>query len=318
MEQEQNQINVPQEIIDKVVRFSDNHETFTTKQLFEAYPNNPEHLLRSALVILRNNKKVFMYGNKRGAYYSKNNNIDTNAVSENNENKKATIMTSLKEVIMEKANKLNGNWFKRPDLVIEEASIPSVIESLKELISDGKIITRGAKRWTEYKVSDGSNSTETQKDNNDKQNITTNDDIKETILNFIKQKRIVTIPMIVEKLEIQRYVVVKVLDELIEKEEIWHEGIKKSSKYIYKTVNVTEIDGIVADLQEERSIVTSIDDLSTFLHSDDNTVITIGYNTKLKPVINFVSHGERIKEKEFETIEDLLKAVYDLTELKNG
>lgn len=313
---EQDQINIPQEILDKVIRFSDKNDTFTTKQLFEAYPNNPEHLLRSALVILRSQQKVFMYGNKRGAYYSKNNNIDMESVSENAEQIRNSNTTTLKELILNNAKKFNGNWFKRPDLTIVEASIPSVIECLKDLITDGKIITRGAKRWTEYKISDGSI------ENNEvkKESVVTSNknDCSDIILDFIKEKRIVTIPMIVDKLEIQRYVVVKVLEDLVEKEEIWHEGIKKSSKYIHKSVNVTEIDDIIAQLQEERSIVTNIDELSTFLHSDDNTVITIGNNTKQKPVINFIVHGDKVKEKEFDTIEDLIKAVYNLTEIKNG
>lgn len=317
MEQEQNQLNVPQEIIDKIIRFSDNHETFTTKQLFESYPNNPEHLLRSGLVILRNQEKVYMYGNKRGAYYSKNKNIDTNAVATNLEHAKSFNVINLKDVILENAKKFNGNWFKRPDLVINDAPIPSVIESLKDLIAEGKIDVRGAKRWTEYKLSGSDNVTAKDVENTGIVAQST-DKAKESILNFIKEKRIVTIPMLIDKLEIQRYVVVKVLDELVEQEEIWHEGIKKSSKYIYKTVNVTEIDDIVNQLQEEKSIVTSIDELSSFLHSDDNTVVTIGNNTKQEPVITFIKYGEKVHEIKFKNMEELIKSVYNLTEIKNG
>lgn len=318
MEQEQNQLNVPQEIIDKIIRFSDKNDTFTTKQLFETYPNNPEHLLRSGLVILRNQQKVYMYGNKRGAYYSKNKDIDTNAVVANSEHVKSSTVINLKDIIIEKAKKFNGNWFKRPDLVINDAPIPSVIESLKDLIAEGKIDVRGAKRWTEYRISCSDNNKVITEDDDHKDIPQSSNEAKENILNFIKEKRIVTIPMLIDKLEIQRYVIVKVLDELVEQEEIWHEGIKKSSKYIYKTVNASEIDEIVNQLQEDKSIVTSIDELSSFLHSDDNTVITIGNNTKQEPVITFIKYGEKIHEIKFKNMEELIESIYNLTEIKNG
>lgn len=318
MEQEQNQLNVPQEIIDKIIRFSDKNDTFTTKQLFETYPNNPEHLLRSGLVILRNQQKVYMYGNKRGAYYSKNKDIDTNAVVANSEHVKSSTVINLKDVIIENTKKFNGNWFKRPDLVINDAPIPSVIESLKELIAEGKIDVRGAKRWTEYRVSCSDGNKVVTEDNDNKNIPQSSNEARDSILSFIKEKRIVTIPMLIDKLEIQRYVIVKVLDELVEQEEIWHEGIKKSSKYIHKSVNASEIDEIINQLQEEKSITVNIDELSSFLNSDDNTILTIGNNADQQPSMVFIKHGDRVKEVKFESMEKLIEATYKLTELKNG
>ena len=54
---------------------------------------------------------------------------------------KTLLTMELSKESLEKAKKFNGNWFKRPDLVINDAPIPSVIESLKELIAEneGKI-----------------------------------------------------------------------------------------------------------------------------------------------------------------------------------
>ena len=67
------------------------------------------------------------------------------------------------------------------------------------------------------------------------------------------------------------------------KEEIiYHEGIKKSSKYIYHTVNSVEVEKIVHQLNEERKLDQQIDELSEFLIYEETAAISIGLNNDEK------------------------------------
>ena len=61
---------VAPEIEEKILRFAQSKEQFVTKELFESYPNNPEYVLRYALNNLILDKKINMYGERKGAFYS--------------------------------------------------------------------------------------------------------------------------------------------------------------------------------------------------------------------------------------------------------
>lgn len=310
------QKDVPEEIMLKVLRFAEKHDTFTTKQLFETYPNNQEFLLRYAVQNLRIEEKVFKFGNKRGAYYSMNPNIgpekDDNQGEVTSGNSYAN--REVKQIILEEAKKRNGNYFKRSDLGLESKyPIHVIIASVKQLVEEKELEVQGIRRWTEYRYSKGENKSE-KTPQQEKKN---NSNFENEILNYIIVTKVVTIPMLIEKFNTQRYNIIPALDSLVEKEEIYHEGNKRSSKYIYKDVPCDQVDKIIDQLTEERKITQTIDALSEFLFSDEFTSIGIGFNRNDKFEIKFISNGQIVKKTMFDTIEDGFSGIKELIKIKD-
>lgn len=295
--------DVPDEILEKVLKFANTHKTFLTKELFNAYPNNQEFLLRYALNNLRIDKKLCMYGAKRGSYYSTDfnlkNEVDEIGAIHNTDN------SSLKQRILETASKQQG-WFSRPALGIEDVSIPTLLEAIRELIEEGKLQSQGERRWTQYALPNvAKNITE---------EIKTNENTYELILDFIKKHKVVTIPILINELEIQRTDIIPILNKLCEEEEIWHEGIKKSSKYIYKDINLDEMDKYLAKLNEERKLDQRIDELSQFLINDNACSMIVGANKNGDFEIKFMDSANVIKQIQYESINDCIKSIKKMTE----
>lgn len=304
---------VPIEIEEKVLKFANEKIKFTIKEVFEKYSNNPEFLLRYAINNLRIDNKIFIHGNKRGAYYS----INKNEESDNIENKhieEEKNNSSLRERILKNAKE---DWFTRPQLNIEDVSIPIVLKVINELVLEGKLDIRGSRRWTEYKLinihSNQTSTTETEKNKTIKEEKSEN--IKNNILEYIKNNKVATIPMIIEEFELQRYVIVPILEELCKEEVIYHEGIKKSSKYIYHTVNSTEVEKIVHKLNEDRRLDQQIDALSEFLIYEETAAISIGLNADEKLEFKFIRNGNSTK-KTFDNINDGFKYIKQLTDAR--
>jgi hypothetical protein len=308
---------VPDELLIKVMRFAKEHDTFTTKQLFEAYPNNQEFLLRYAIQNLRIEEKIYMFGNKRGAYYS----INPNAGSEKEDLEPADpdkpnsyASKEVKELILAEAKKRNGLYFKRSELGLEEKyPIHVVIASMKQLIEDGELEVQGIRRWTEYRYSKGTEKPVTQ-DKPTEKNIDGN--FEEKLLNYIIKAKVVTIPMLVEHFDMQRYNIIPALDSLVEKEEIYHEGNKRSSKYIHKDVPYTQVEKIVDELTEDRKITAQIDALSEFLYADEFSSVGIGLNREDKFELKFIHSGMIINRKTFDTLALGLTELKELTTVK--
>lgn len=309
---------VPDELIIKVMRFAKEHNIFTTKQLFEAYPNNQEFLLRYAVINLRIDEKIYMFGNKRGAYYSMNPNagLEKDDLAEPTDPDKPNSYASkeVKELILAEAKKRNGRFFKRSELGLEEKyAIHIVIASMKQLIEEGELEVQGIRRWTEYRYSKGT-----------EKPVTTDKPIEKVIdenfegklLAYILKNKVVTIPMLIEHFDTQRYNIIPVLDVLIEKEEIYHEGNKRSSKYIHKDVPYSQVEKIVTELTEDRKIVAQIDALSEFLYADEFSSVGIGLNREDKFEIKFIHSGMIIYRKTFDTLALGLTELKDLTTVK--
>jgi len=293
---------VSEDILEKVLRFSKERVRFTVKDLFQTYPNNQEYQLRYALINLRIDKKIFMFGNKRGAYYSIHPEEPTEELTEE------TKPLTWQDLILREARKFSGKWFKRTDLDLKDYSVPTVINTLKELIDLGKIEKRGELRWTEYFLLESVKPVEVQKE--------IKNDLKIAILNFIKKSKIVTIPMIVEELELQRYQVLPIIEVLVNEEEIWHEGLGRGSKYIYKDVDQSEIERITDELNKERKINQKVDQLSDFLFSDEVAAVSIGRKSPDLLRMKFFTNGETRRVKEFPTIEELINYIHELTVIR--
>ena len=294
---------VSPEIEEKVLRFATSRETFTVKDVFEAYPNNQEYLLRYAILNLRIDGKIFMFGNKRGAYYSINP-VEQATIIE--EEKKDGL--TWHELVLREARKFQGKWFKRTDLELKDYSVPQIITTLKELIDLGKIDKRGELRWTEYYLTE-----DVKKPVIEEPRVR---QYKEQILNYIKKMKIVTIPMIVEALEIPRIQVVPIIEAFEQMEEIRHEGSGRGSKYIHKDVKEGDIEKLTEQVNAERAISQQVDELSDFLFSDE--VVTIGIGHKDDKIIrmNFFSNGETIKTFEFPDLGELIHKLHNMTVLR--
>jgi predicted transcriptional regulator len=303
--------DIPIELEEKILKFASTKETFTTKDLFEKYPNNPEFVLRYALNNLRIENRIQMIGNKKGAYYTSNMNLKEEVEVSETFN---TSNSDLKQRILDLSEKFPG-WWARTELGIDDVSVPNILSSIKELIEEKKVESQGSLRWTKYRLvgKGDSESEEVKESKNDTPSNNYSD-----ILDFIKKRKIVTIPMVVEELELSRSDIIDVLNKLCNEEEIYHEGIRKSSKYIYKTVSCNEVESIMAELTKERRIEERIDELSNFLISDEATAISIGLNKDDIFQIKFMKNGTINQLKKFENIKDGISFIYGLTNVKNG
>ena len=304
---------LPPGIEEKILSFAQLHKTFTTTQLFEQYPNNPSFILRYGLNNLRIKKQIFMHGLKRGAFYSllSEEEKEEERIVPDKQIAKNNNIEIIKGKILEQQTKF-ATWFKRTDLNLYDA-IPEILAALKELEAEKKITIRGTARWTEYFFGEPSpGDMVTSK-------IENQSDLKSQILQFIKKQKVVTIPILVDELNLQRYQIIPFVEELILEEEIWHEGIKKGSKYIYKDVPSNEVESILSKLNEERKIDEQIDELSEFLISGENaTCIGIGIGKNEKFEIKMMKNGTIVYRQEYENFQDGFKKIHDMTTVGEG
>ena len=166
---------------------------------------------------------------------------------------------------------------------------------------------------------DASVDDDTDDDFNEEQLKSIDQELKLKVLEFIIQKKVVTVPMVMETLELQRYVVVPILEVLCREEEIWHEGVKKASKYVYKNVDIKHVDTIAQQNREEiiQEKLKPIDHLSADLAG--NIRVHTYFNTDLgKHQLKFMRDGSRIKVLDFDTPEDIANFLMDATERTNN
>lgn len=303
---------VSQEIMQKVINFVTTHKTFTTKELFLAYPNNQEFLLRYALNNLRIEKKVYMQGNKKGAIYLTAPDLILNTdyapltVSNNSAN------YNLQERVLALAQSLGG-WFTRPELKIEDVSPPIVISALQSLINNKKLQSRGVRRWTQYALPHVSADII----NDHTKDVIIEEDSQQynLVLEYIKKHKVVTVPILIEALDLQRNEIVAILQQLCEKEEIWHEGIKKSSKYMYKDIDSSKMNEYLTQLNRDRKLDQRIDALSQFLINDNTCSVIFGADKNGDFSIKFIKNADIVKEERCNNVTDCLSMVKLMTEI---
>lgn len=317
---------VSEVILQKVLRFAQERKTFKMKELFEAYPNNPPLLLRDGVNYLRQDKKLYMVGDKRGAYYTieKVSEEEQAVIQEKKQEEKLVGKATLKDLVFAKC-KTFARWFKRTEIEIPGYQGIDILKTVQSLVEEKKLQTRGAKRWTEYAMPgvrdnlDASVDDDTDDDFNEEQLKSIDQELKLKVLEFIIQKKVVTVPMVMETLELQRYVVVPILEVLCREEEIWHEGVKKASKYVYKNVDIKHVDTIAQQNREEiiQEKLKPIDHLSADLAG--NIRVHTYFNTDLgKHQLKFMRDGSRIKVLDFDTPEDIANFLMDATERTNN
>ena len=264
------------QLIQVVEQFIASRKEFSSSDLFAAFPTYQEHILRKVLIFLRDEKGIlFLHGHGKSSIWSKHDVMpDEEPVNEE-------INMELRGKILDFA-KINLRWFKRSELDdMFEASAYEVRQTLYGLMDDGEIQMRGERRSTEYaycEVEDGSSENEEEEAN-------ANPILKQKVLTLINELKVVTVPQLIEKLSDTRPNIVLALRELEEAGEIYHEGIKKSSRYIHKDVPVNKADTIVKEIREEKKeekiLTKPLDELQALLRVNSAVYIIFINDTQL-------------------------------------
>jgi hypothetical protein len=284
---------VAPEIEQKILRFAQAKEQFVTKELFESYPNNPEYVLRYALNNLILDKKINMYGEKRGAFYSIKGGLQTPEGSLGGES-----INKGREAILHAAQACRS-WFPK-------GGFP--LSVLRELVEEGLLEWRKSGKAIEYRLVDKSREVTLVKS-----------DLYKRIHDFIEKKKVVTIPMLQMELEVPRNSIAEIIDKLVEQELIRHEGIKKSSKYIWHETSVIEVEEIKS--VEVKKPPCLIDNLSRFLSNVDNfPSITFQSDAKGHFIAKHRVLGSVVESREFNDTKGFNEYIHDMTRIgvRNG
>ena len=142
----------------KIRRLAEKKKYFTTNELFLENPRTPSHLLRQALVELREAKEVFMHGSKKTAVYSfsEESPYTDSANSDDEDNESTASLTSKKQIDPELEqgikNEIQRTGFAViPHLMDKFKQSRSVVtDTLNKLIQDQFIYKTGEKKGTKY------------------------------------------------------------------------------------------------------------------------------------------------------------------------
>jgi hypothetical protein len=256
-------------LISEVETFVLGRQEFSSSDLFSTFPGHQEHILRKILIFLRDEKKmIHLHGHGKSSIWSQHSELPDTS------NEEEEIDQELTAKILDFA-KLNMRWFKRSELDnLFEASAYDVRQALYGLMDDGEIQMRGEKRSTEYAYCEVIDTVDETEEGEQKADPV----LKQNVLAHIEASRIVTIPQLIEKFDTARPNIVLALRELEEEGEIYHEGIKKTSKYIHKNVPTSAAESIAKEIREEkkdeeRAIKKPVDELSSLLRCNSAVYI---------------------------------------------
>ena len=274
LEEEKND-EINPDLINEIRTFVLNRNDFSSSDVFATFPNVQEHILRKILIFLRDEEKIIhLHGHGKSSIWSKHNELPDEEIPEE-------INQELSSKILDFA-KSNLRWFKRSELDnLFEVTPYEIRQALYSLMDDGEIQIRGEKRSTEYAYCEVLDTVEEIEEGEVKADPV----LKNKIFTLITEARVVTIPQLIEKFDSARTSIVLALRELEEAGEIYHEGVKKTSRYIHKDVPVTAADTITKEIREEKKvekvIFQPIDELSKLLHYSSAVYITF-INEKLR------------------------------------
>ena len=187
----------------------------------------------------------------------------------------------------------NLRWFKRSELdeLFPDESVYALRQSLFSLIEDGELHYRGEKRTMEY-------ASILLEDTEEEEVVDT--ELTKLILAYIEEVGVVTVPQLIEKFNVARSYIVTSLRELEEEEQIYHEGIKKSSRYVHMnyTPPKPEVkDKVkVTDNEKAKILPKSIDRLSELLLVNNAVYVTYINESKKYELrtVNGVFGGARV------------------------
>ena len=297
-------------LIIEVENFVADKRDFSSSDLFAALPGHPDHILRKVLVHLRDDKgTLFLHGHGKTSIWSKHAELPEEEETPDEK------VDSLKEEVLKFAQE-NLRWFKRSELdkILEENSAYEIRQALFSLMDDGEIQMRGEKRSTEYAYYEVLDAEEGEEEEVE---IKADPVLKEKLLDHIKTAGVITVPDLIKKFELARNVIMIVLRELEDEEEIYHEGIKKTSRYIHKDTPTSKVDVILKENKDEKKefVDKSIDKLSTYLATSNVYIIFINSSKKYElRQLNCMSGSVNILFAD----EDSNKVAQELFELTKG
>jgi predicted transcriptional regulator len=277
-------------LIKVVEQFILSRKEFSSSDLFAALPNYQEHILRKVLIFLRDDKGILhLHGHGKSSIWSQHSELPEDPpVNEE-------INMELRSKILDFA-KSNARWFKRSELDdLFEASAYEIRQTLYGLMDDGEIQMRGERRSTEYAYCEVTDEIPENEDEETK----ADQELKLKVLELINELKVVTVPQLIEKLNKARSDIVLALRELEENGEIYHEGIKKSSRYIHKDVPVTKADTIIKEIREEKKeeklLEKPINELSALLRVNSAVYIIFINNTQMYELrtVNILAGGTK-------------------------
>jgi hypothetical protein len=278
------------QLIKVVEQFVMSRKEFSSSDLFTALPNYQEHILRKVLIFLRDEKGILhLHGHGKSSIWSQHSELPEEApINEE-------INMELRSKILDFA-KANARWFKRSELDdMFEASAYEVRQTLYGLMDDGEIQMRGERRSTEYAYCEVVDEAPQDED----EEIKADPIIKQNVLALINELKVVTIPQLIEKLNEARPNIALALRELEEAGEIYHEGVKKSSRYIHKDVPINKADTIVKEIREEKKeeklLEKPIDELSALLRVNSAVYIIFINDTRMYELrtVNILAGGTK-------------------------
>ena len=262
-------------LIEEVEKFIANRQEFVSSDLFAHLPNHPDHILRKVLVYLRDEKGiVFLHGHGKSSIWSKFKELPE-------EEEQDEQPSELKELILKFA-KANPRWFKRSELDdIIDASAYEIRNALYDLMSDGEIQMRGERRSTEYAYAEVVDEEEIADEGGEHK---ADPELKKIVFAHFEEVGVLTIPLLIEKFSVPRIKMVEVLRELEVEEQIYHEGIKKTSRYIHKDVTEDKVIKIIKEQKNEKEegkiFDKPIDRLSTLFLVNSTVYITYVNSSK--------------------------------------
>ena len=311
-EEEQSEELSPR-LLQEVKEFILSRRDFCSSDLFAYLPKYQEHILRKALVYFRDEEEILhLHGHGKSSIWSQHEELP-------DKEEEIEEANDLKSLILEFA-KTNLRWFKRAEIdeLIPDVNSYEIRKTLYELMDDGDIQMRGEKRATEYayyEVVTTDESEEVEK--------IANPNLKNNILDYIKTIGIVTVPQLITKFEVARSEIILALQELEEDEEIYHEGIKKSSRYLHKDVTETKAITILKEQREEKKELptqdAAIDQLSSLLIMYSAVYITF-INESMKYELRCVSALKGGVKVLFasENADEVIQHMFDLTNITKG
>lgn len=296
-------------LIQEVEEFVLSLKDFSSSDLFTKFPQHQEHILRKILIFLRDEKGVIhLHGHGKSSIWSQHSELPDEEVA-------PEINQELNTKILDFA-KANPRWFKRSELdSILDASPYEIRQALYGLMDDGEIQIRGERRSTEYAYFEVM-SIEDEETTEDEAKADTI--LKQNVLEFIATSKVVTVPQLIEKFNTARTDIVLALRELEEEGEIYHEGVKKTSRYIHKDVPVSKADTITKEVREEkkeeRLSFQPIDELSKLLHFNSAVYIIFINDTQKYELrtVNALQGGVKVITTS-ENAEEVCEKMFELT-----
>lgn len=278
-----------------------NGEHTTTSEIIQKFSNIKEYLIKQEIQVLRNTEKIFMHGNKRGAYYNLNKEEETKIKSNESSDDNETLIFNYF------IN--NKKWITKKE-VADALKLDEVIvkNTIRKLVDDYAVSMRGSFRWAEYCHADYEEDLEDELGEGE-----ASSELEEKISTYFRTNLAANVPQLMEHFDVSRFEITKVLKNLIEQEFIYKDGVKKSTKYILMNADYNDALNKFENIKEETSKVFN-SELEKLLNSEK--YLCIRYKdmkfTLIKKCLSFANYFS--EEEKLSTSKELSMRLKEMVE----